>query len=375
MTAASPPDAAGLDLLTHLTLQVGRILLQNGSDTEQVQASMVRFATAFGVETNLLVSYEAVLVTVVAGEQIRTKVGHRLPGIGVGMVAIEAVNRLVDDAGSGRLRLDDVQAALDAIEHQPPAYPGWLVVAGLGMTAASLGRLFGGDGFACLAAGLAGMAGTWVRLELGRRHVNPVASAFLVVLLSGIAGGVIMDLVPSHTPALALVAPAMILVPGVPLINGILDMIRNHVTMGLSRLGFASLVVLAIALGMFGATRLTGVGVPVDSADGHGWRAAGCVVLGARGGGLCAAVQRAGADGVGLRRLRRCQPHAADPAVPLWAGPDNRHPDRCTGGWLARPGLCPALPRAHGGAGVSWCRRDDSRRLCLPRGVRHAADC
>ena len=57
----------------------------------------------------------------------------------------------------------------------------------------------------------------------------------------------------------------MILVPGVPLINGILDMIRNHVTIGLSRLGFAALVVLAIALGVFAAARLTSVGVPVDS--------------------------------------------------------------------------------------------------------------
>ena len=35
-------------------------------------------------------------------------------------------------------------------------------------------------------------------------------------------------------------------------------------TMGLSRLGFAALVVLAIALGVFAATWFTGVGVPVD---------------------------------------------------------------------------------------------------------------
>jgi Putative threonine/serine exporter len=52
------------------------------------------------------------------------------------MGAIEAVNRLVDDAGGERLRLDDVHAALDVIEHQPPIYPRWLVVAGLGVTAA-----------------------------------------------------------------------------------------------------------------------------------------------------------------------------------------------------------------------------------------------
>jgi uncharacterized membrane protein YjjP (DUF1212 family) len=265
MTTPSSQDAAWLDTLAHLTLQLGRILLLNGSDTEQVQASMVRFAAPFGVEVNLLVTYEAVLVTVVAGEQIRTKIGHRLPGIGVGMSAIEAVNHLVDEADGGRLRLDEARTALDAIEHQPPAYPRWLVVAGLGVTAASLARLFGGDWLACLAAGLAGAIGTRVRLELGRRHVNPVLSAFVIALLSGIVGGVAVRFGASGTPALSLVAPAMILVPGVPLINGILDMIRNHVTMGLSRLGFAALVILAIALGVFAAARLTGIGVPVDA--------------------------------------------------------------------------------------------------------------
>jgi uncharacterized membrane protein YjjP (DUF1212 family) len=265
MTAPFSQDAASLDTLAHLTLQLGRLLLLNGSDTGQVQASMARFAAAFGVEANLLVSYEAVLVTLIAGDHIRTKIGHRLPGIGVGMSAIEAVNRLVDGAGGERLRLDDVRAALDAIEHQPPVYPRWLVVVGLGVTAASLSRLFGGDWLACLAAGLAGMIGTCVRLELGRRHVNPVLSAFIVALLSGIVGGSIVAVGTSRTPALSLVAPAMILVPGVPLINGILDMMRNHVTIGLSRLGFAALVVLAIALGVFAAAHLTSVGVPVDS--------------------------------------------------------------------------------------------------------------
>jgi uncharacterized membrane protein YjjP (DUF1212 family) len=254
-----------LDTLAHLTLQVGRILLLNGSDTEQVQVSMARFATAFGAEANLLVSYEALLVTLVAGEHIRTKVGYRLPETGVGMSAIEAINRLVDRAGSKRLPLGEVQSELDAIEHQPPVYPRWLIVVALGITAASLSRLFGGDWFACLAAGLAGTVGTRVRLELGRRHVNPVLAAFIVALVSGLAGGVTIQFGTSATPALSLIAPAMILVPGVPLINGILDMIRNHVTVGLSRLGFATLVVLAIALGVFAATWLTRVAVPVDA--------------------------------------------------------------------------------------------------------------
>lgn len=265
MIEPSSQDAEWLDRLAHLTLQLGRMLLLNGSDTEEIRVSVARFVAAFGAEVNLLVTYEAILVTLEAGGQIRTKTGYRVPGMGVGMSSIEAINRLVDDAAAGRLGLDEAQTAFDTIERRPPAYPQWLVASALGVTAASLSRLFGGDWFACLAAGLAGAVGSWVRLEIGRRHVNPVLAAFVVAFLSGLVGGIIVDFGKSSTPALPLVAPAMILVPGVPLINGILDMIRNHVTMGLSRLGFATLVVLAVALGVFAATQVTRVGVPVDS--------------------------------------------------------------------------------------------------------------
>jgi len=265
MTEPASPGAAWLDSLAHQSLQLGRILLLNGSDSEQVHLQVHRFAEAFGAEAHLLVTYEAVLVTLTAGSDIRTKIGSRVPGMGVGMSAIAAINRLVEDASSGRIRLDEAQAAIDKIEHQTPAYPRWLVAAALGVTAACLGRLFGGDWLACLGAGLAGAAGTWARLELGRRHVNPVLVVFVVALMSGTVGGIVTRFGISSTPALALVAPAMILVPGVPLINGFLDMISNHVTVGVSRLGFAGVVVLAIAFGIFCATWITGVGIPVAS--------------------------------------------------------------------------------------------------------------
>lgn len=265
MTAPPPAGDERLDALAHLALQLGRLLLLNGADTEHVQGAMARFAGAYGAEANLLVTYEALLVTLVAGAQVRTKIGHRLPGAGVGMAAIAALNRLVDEAAGGRLALADAHAALEAVEHQGPAYPGWLVAAALGLTAASLARLFGGDVAACAAAGLAGAAGTAIRLALGHRGANPVLAAFVVALLGGLAGGALVQLGASRSPALALVAPAMILVPGVPLINGMMDMIRGHVTIGLSRLGFAGLIVLAVAFGLIAAARLTGLAVPVDA--------------------------------------------------------------------------------------------------------------
>ena len=58
------PEPASLEEVSHLALSVGRILFQNNADTEAVENSVQRFAKAFGCEAHLLVTYEALLLTV-----------------------------------------------------------------------------------------------------------------------------------------------------------------------------------------------------------------------------------------------------------------------------------------------------------------------
>jgi uncharacterized membrane protein YjjP (DUF1212 family) len=263
VTERGTPDAAEVEEVAHQSLLVGRLLLLNGADTAQVEAAVMRFAAAFGCEAHLMVSYEALLLTIVSGDHFRTKIGSRVPGMNVGMTAVEAINRLVEDVDSGRCGLTEARAALDAVEHRMAEYGRWLVVAALGLTAASLSRLFGGDWPTFAIAGAAGAAGTWLRQELGRRHFNPILIPFAAACLSGIIGGVAVLLGRGGNPVLCLVAPAMIIVPGVPLINGVQDMIKNHMTLGLSRLGFAGLATVAIGLGLFVATAVTGAKIPV----------------------------------------------------------------------------------------------------------------
>ncbi len=79
-------------------------------------------------------------------------------------------------------------------------------------------------------------------------------------------GGIAVRFGLGSMPALCLVAPGMIIVPGVPLINGVQDMIANHMTLGISRLGFGGVVTIAIAMGLFTATVLTGAVIPVEEA-------------------------------------------------------------------------------------------------------------
>ncbi len=144
-------------------------------------------------------------------------------------------------------------------------YGRWVVVVALGLTAASLARLFGADWPTLGIAWLAGSTGMWLRQELGRRGFNVFFIPFAAALVSGVVGGAAVLLGVSGTPALCLVAPGMIIVPGVPLVNGVQDMFKNHMTQGLARLGLGVLITMAIAFGLFVATLLTGAKIPVDA--------------------------------------------------------------------------------------------------------------
>ena len=265
MTDLGRTDPASIEDVAHLTLQVGRLLFENGADTAEVHESVVRFAAAFGYEAHLMVSYEVLLLTLVAGGQFRTKVGYRVPAMNVNMAAIADVSTLVGEVENGRRGMAEVRAELEDVEGRPPVYGRWIVVVALGLTAASLARLFGGDWPTFGIAWLAGSTGMWLRQELGRRGFNLFFIPFAAALVSGVIGGAAVLLGVSGTPALCLVAPGMIIVPGVPLVNGVQDMFKNHMTQGLARLGLGVLITLAIAFGLFVATVLTGAKIPVDA--------------------------------------------------------------------------------------------------------------
>jgi uncharacterized membrane protein YjjB (DUF3815 family) len=132
------------------------------------------------------------------------------------------------------------------------------------LTAASLSRLFGGDWPVFAVVLITGTLATLIRQQLGLWRVNPMVIPFVAALAGGVIGGLGMKLYPGAVPELCLIAPGMILVPGVPLINGIRDAISNSMELSLARLAFAALVVVAIAFGLFVATTITGVGIPLS---------------------------------------------------------------------------------------------------------------
>jgi uncharacterized membrane protein YjjP (DUF1212 family) len=242
--------------VAHVALRLGRLMLVNGADTARVQAGVATLARWLGYEAQLLVHAEALLLTLEDEHSFRTKLGHATSGMAINMGALAALDAIARTTATAP-DIEAIDRQLDAVERAGNRYPHWLIAIGMGLTAASLARLFGG---------------TW-----------PVVGVSALVA-SGLVGAFAMKAFPDASPMLCLVAAGMILVPGVPLLNGVRETLGSHVATGISRLMAGTITVMAIAFGLFLAAGLAGDTLPVDG--GPALLPVGEDLLGACGGRL-----------------------------------------------------------------------------------------
>ena len=250
--------------VAHVTLRLGRLMLVNGADTARVQAGVATLAQRLGYQVQLLVYAEGLLLTLEDEHSFRTKLSHAIPGITVNMGALAALDDVIWETATAP-DIEAIDRQLDMVEHAGNRYPHWLVAIGMGVTAASLARLFGGAWPVVGVSVLVGIVSLLLRQRLAASSVNPIATAALVALASGLVGALAMKAVPDASPTLCLVAAGMILVPGLPLINGVRETLGGHVGAGLARLMVGAITVMAIAFGLFLAASLAGDTLPVDS--------------------------------------------------------------------------------------------------------------
>lgn len=254
--------------VAHVALRLGRSMMANGADAAHTSAAMAALATRMGYRAHVLVCVDGLVLTLENEAGFRTKVGATFTGaaVNVGTLAVLAdmLRRGPADSDSQDPAALDT-AVFDRLPWERPGYPHWIVIVGVGAAAASLARLFGGAWEVVAVSLVVGMATQALRMALGRLQMNAVAGAAICAFVGGAVGAVGMRLFPGTSPTLCLVAAGMILVPGVPLLNGIRDTLSGHAGVGIARLLTGTAIVLAIALGLLLAAGLFNDDLPLNA--------------------------------------------------------------------------------------------------------------
>jgi len=253
-----PLDHDALTDVIDLALWAGQLLMQHGAESQRVEQTTHRLGTALGCEwLDVFVSANALVVTTVSGPEFRTRV-RRIVDKGVNMTIVSAVNRLSRRVEAGELDRQGVRAELQRISTAPRHYNRWLVVGMVGLACASFCRLFGGGWVVCGITLLAAATAMFARQELTHRGVHPLLTIMVCAFIAGLIASTAALVQPVEQSSLALASSVLLLVPGVPMINAVEDLIKGHQVVGVARGVGAAVVALLIALGLLLAINLTG---------------------------------------------------------------------------------------------------------------------
>ncbi len=242
-----------------LSLWAGQLLLQHGAEASRVEETVHHIGTGLGCNwVDVLISSEGVLMTAINGEEFRTKV-RRVPYMGVNYAIIDAVNALRYRVETESMTCADVRAELRRISDMGHLYNRWLVVMMVGLACGAFSQLFGADAPITLVTIAAASAAMFLRQQMTRHHFN----YFLITATTAFVAGVIASLAQifemGESSQIALAASVLLLVPGVPLINAVTDILQGHVVVGVARGTTAFVIALGIAVGLLLAIEIIGV--------------------------------------------------------------------------------------------------------------------
>ncbi|MBJ3777117.1 threonine/serine exporter family protein [Acuticoccus mangrovi] len=264
--ARSPPaDAPSASDVAHLVLRLGRLLVLNGADSAHVEQAMTTLAEAWGYRARPLILPEGLLLTLEGSHGYCTRLGRTIAGPSVNMGTLEALEDIRRDGAARSWSPAAIDARLDAVESGSSGYPAWLVGLAMGVTAAALARLFSATAAVTFVSVFVGASAWTIRARLAAAGMNPIAAAALAAFGGGLVGSLGVQLFPGTSPVLCLVAGGLVLVPSVPLLNGVRDTLGRHVVVGLARLSVGTVTILAIAFGLFLVAAVTGDALVMDA--------------------------------------------------------------------------------------------------------------
>ena len=237
-----------------LLLRTGKLLVESLADTNRIVRNMKRTAAYLGIPEEKLhinVSFTMLMVNVSDGDYSFTKF-QRIEGHGVNMTAISEVSKLSWRAIENDYTLDQYEEELEKIRTKKRNYTPLQVAIGAGFACGGFCIQFGCDWMAFLYASIAAIIGMRVRQKCNESGLNhymgiPI-SAFIATMIAW--ASTFLPAEWTNTPWHPLLACALFIVPGVPLINFVDDMLDNYIQVGIVRAVNTLLMVAAMAFGI-----------------------------------------------------------------------------------------------------------------------------
>jgi uncharacterized membrane protein YjjB (DUF3815 family) len=149
------------------------------------------------------------------------------------------------------------------MEHPHRLHSSAAITASVGVASGGFAFLNGAAAPEIVAAVIGGGIGQYVRLWLSHRQLNQYGSATLAAIAAAgvyvFAAALVSSFGYGRNYGGGFIASVLFLVPGVPLIAGLFDLLQYQTVAAVSRLAYAVMILLAVALGLSIVVALTDI--------------------------------------------------------------------------------------------------------------------
>lgn len=226
-------------------------IIAAGSASARCEKTVNRIAEAYNVDVEMTILPRTVMMTVWDKEHLHSyHTSSRLPGIGLNFYLITKLSTLSQDILDEHQDFATAWKNFNEALNKPRLNP-WVVTMLTGAANASFCRLFEGDWLAMLIVFIATVEGFWLKATLHSKWKWDIRLATLVAACNSsiiACSGFLFGL--TDTPDIALGTSVLYLVPGIPYINSVSDLIHGHLLCCISRFIHASMLTACLGIGL-----------------------------------------------------------------------------------------------------------------------------
>ncbi|MBD2871565.1 threonine/serine exporter family protein [Paenibacillus arenilitoris] len=235
--------------ITQICLLAGKIMLQNGGETYRVEDTMVRIATAYGIESSHSFVTPTGIIFAIDGAAQMTRL-IRISERSTNLHKVTLVNDISRKISGGELEADEAHRLLKEVDEAASAYPVWLQVLAAAAASGCFLLMFGGGWPNFLPVVAAGGAAYWFLVTLHRVVPIKFFAEFLTALLIGTMSVLFVGAGFGFDLDKIIIGAVMPLVPGLHITAAVRDLMAGHLVSGLSKGAEAFLTAFAIGSGI-----------------------------------------------------------------------------------------------------------------------------
>jgi uncharacterized membrane protein YjjP (DUF1212 family) len=235
-----------------IALDAALLVIRNGGSTVAAERSFNKILTGYKEEASSVWRLDFIAARSTADGQ-SSAVVQAVGPIGVNLVRAAEVAALSEQVAQGKLAVDSLGAEVGRIKSLPSPYNRWVMIAAAACLSGAFSQIPGGDRGSLAIAFVAAGGGQFLRSLLQAMKVAAAPVTFICAVLSASIASIGLRLGFSQTAPATFIASVIYLAPGLPLINGFIDVVSHkYLVVGIERMANALFLffVMAIAIAL-----------------------------------------------------------------------------------------------------------------------------